>query len=176
MPEAPPADHGFTLYGPEAGVPQGGFCSSSFVVPRREGRVLVGRMNPAYEELWLERWAPNIELYDGERRKTLFDGLRFPATYLNAGEHPRAAARRVWRDQLGFEPNNDDPTPTILSGSKPSRSTPDAEHVDLLFLFEPEGPRLEAVPDHWAELGYEDVDSLDGDDLVMLHEDLLAHL
>lgn len=176
MPEVPPAEHGFTLFGPDAGVPEGGFCSSAFVVVRRSDRVLVGRMSPEHADTWTQSWAPNLELYEGERRKRLFDGLRFPATYLRAGEHPRAAARRVWRDQLGLEPTGEEPPPTVVAGAKPSRSAPNAEHLDLLFLFEVEGPELVDVPEHWAELGYRDVERLHKDDFVMLHGDLLNQL
>lgn len=176
MPETPRADHGFTLFGPEAGAPAGGFCASSFVVVRRDTRVLVGRMDPAREETWIQRWAPNLELYEGERRERLFEGLRFPATYLRTGEHPTAAARRVWREQLGFQPDEQDPQPSILAGAQPSRSAPEAEHQDLVFLYEVEGPELGEVPEPWAELDYRDPEHLSRDDFVMLHGDLLSHI
>lgn len=176
MPEVPPAEHGFGLFGPEFGVPTGGLCLSAFVVAERDGRLLAGRMAPTHEDTWIERWAPNVAFYEGDRNKRLFQGERFPGTYLRVGEHPDEAVRRVWEDQLGFDPSTDLGTPTIVSEAGPSNRRPEAEHWDVLFLYEVDGPALDEVPDHWAELAYQDAQSLFEADLVMLHGELLELL
>lgn len=173
MPDVPHTDHGFGLFGPDFGVPAGGFCTSAFPVIERDGQVLVGRMDEDHAQTWIEAWAPNVRFYDGKRYERLFDGLRFPSTYLQTGEHPDAAVGRVWRDQLGFEGEPDLGLPTIVSDAKESRRAPGAQHWDLLFLYEVDGPELGEVPEHWAELAYRDPEGLIGEGLVMLHGELL---
>lgn len=176
MPEVPPAEHGFGLFGPDFGVPIGGLCLSAFVVVQREGRLLAGRMDPEHEATWVERWAPNVAYYEGDRHDRLFEGARFPATYLEVGESPDAAARRVWHDQLGFDDAPALGTPTIVSDAQDSRRAPGAKHWDVLFLYETEGPPVDEVPEHWAELSYHDPDALVEAQLVMMHGELLEVL
>jgi ADP-ribose pyrophosphatase YjhB (NUDIX family) len=175
MHELAPADHGFALFGPDFGVPVGGFCSSVFVLPRRDGAVLAGRM--ARSDRWEEEWQPNMAYYDGDRYDALFEGWRFPATYLREGEHPEAAARRVWSDQLGLGTDPELGSPRIVSSAAESRRAPGAAHWDLIFLYEAQGPdELGPPPDHWAEWTYLDPDAAEPDDLVMLHGGLIEDL
>lgn len=175
MDDVPPADHGFALFGPDFGVPAGGFCSSVFPLLRRGGEVLAGRMEPS--ERWEEEWQPNMRHYQGGRYEALFEGWRLPGTYLREGEHPAAAARRVWTDQLDLgDPPNPGP-PRIRSEAAESRRAPAARHWDLVFLYDLDGPPApEAPPDHWAELRYLDPEAADPDDFVMLHGGLLEHI
>lgn len=173
MPEVPYTDHGFGLFGPDFGVPAGGFCTSAFAVIERDGQVLIGRMDETHAETWIEKWAPNARFYDGKRYERLFDGLRFPASYLRTGEHPDEALARLWRDQLGFEREPELGSPTIVSSAQDSRRAPEAQHWDLLFLYEVDGPDLGKIPEHWTELAYRDPEDLIADDLVMLHGELL---
>lgn len=174
MEDVPPARHGFALFGPEAGVPEGGFCASVFLVLRRGDRLLAGRMAPS--DRWVEEWQPNLALYEGPRREALFEGWRLPATYLREGEDPEVAAARVWTDQLGLDGTPDLPPPEVVSEAAASRSTPEARHWDLVFAYEFEGPLpSEDVPGHWAELAYADPEELD-EDFVMLHGELLPLL
>lgn len=177
MPDVPPAEHGFGLFGPDFGVPLGGFCLSTFLVVERDGQLLTGQMDPTHDDTWIDSWAPNIAFYDGARRDGLFDGYRFPATYIQEGEHPREAATRVWRDQLGFGKPPALEEPTIVSATGASRRAPDARHWDLLFIYEADGPELPAeAPEHWGELAYQAPEQLLAEDLVMLHGELLEML
>lgn len=176
MPEVPLAEHGFGLFGPAFGVPEGGFCLSTFLLVEREGRILAGRMGKTHAERWTEQWAPNLAFYEGERREGLFAGWRFPATYLRTGEDPRDAAQRVWADQLGLDGHAKLPEPTVVSEAGSSRRRPTAQHWDVLFLFRTEGPPLDAVPEHWAELDYRTPEALLDEELVMLHGELVELL
>lgn len=175
MVDVPPADHGFGLFGPDFGVPLGGFCLSVFVLVERDGGLLVGRMAP--DDRWEQAWQPNMVHYEGDRYDALFDGLRLPSTYLREGEHPADAAARVWTDQLGLPGTPDLGSPGILSEAAPSRRAPEANHWDVAFLYAVDGPdSLPDPPAHWASLDYAEVDALDAEAFVMLHGEILAHL
>jgi len=173
MPDIDLADHGFGLFGPDFGVPQGGFCLSAFLTLERDGLVLVGRMDETHADTWIDRWAPNVAFYDGKRYERLFEGLRLPATYLNTGEHPDHAIQRVLQGQLDLDEPHGLADPDIVTSAKDSRRAPEARHWDVLFSYTAQGPPIEAIPDHWASLKYRDPDELDADDFVMLHGELL---
>lgn len=168
-----PASHGFGLYGEDFGYPGGGLCLSTFLAVRRDDELLVGTMDEAHADRWTEAWAPNLAYYEGGRRAALFEGWRFPATYLQVGEHPRQAARRVFGDQLGFDGEPQLGEPRIVSAAKASRRSPEHEHWDLLFVFDVPGPAVANVPEHWSRLTYEPVEELAADEGVMMHGELV---
>lgn len=169
------ADHGFGLFGEAFGYPGGGFCISAFVVPRVSGRILVGQMRE--HPRWEVEWAPNLRYYEGELRAWAFGGLRLPATYLREGEHPDAAARRVWRDQLGLAVEPDLGAPTIVSEAGPSRRYPGHNHWDIVFLYVVDlDEELPCHQDHWARLEWRPLAQLAPGDLVMTHGELLDRL
>ncbi len=175
--DVPPATHGFGLFGSKFGYPEGGLCLSTFLaVHDQQGRLLVGRMDPAHEDRWIERWAPNLAFYEGKRKQRLFEGWRFPATYLRVGEAPRQAAARVWQAQLGFPSDTSLGPVHVSSSAQPSRRSPDAKHWDVLFAYAQPGQSLEGAPEHWTSLRYEDPSKLDGSDGVMLHGQLTEDL
>lgn len=177
MPDVPPADHGFALFGPALGTPPGGFCVSVFLVLRREEAILVGRMDVDHAETWIESWQPNLRHYEGDKRARAFAGLRLPATYLREGEHPAEAARRVWSGQLGYGGTAAFDRPEIISEAGPSNRAPGYDHWDLLFLYEAEVDALpDPAPDHWAELTFRDPGAMAPEDLAMLHGELLEHI
>lgn len=171
-----PADHGFGLFGEGFGYPGGGFCLSTFVVARRDGKVLVGQMARQEREIWMEAWQPNLRFYEADAWNRAFEGLRLPATYVRQGEHPETAAERVWIGQLGFDELPDLGSPTIVSEAGASNRYPGYEHWDVLFLYDIDGPELAGPPPrHWARLGYVDLGEV-GDELVMLHGELVDRL
>lgn len=175
MDDVPPADHGFALFGPDAGVPRGGFCASAFLVLRRDDEVMAGSMAPS--ERWQAEWQPNLALYDGGRYDALFEGWRLPATYLREGEDPEAAARRVWSDQLGLDGQPELPEPRVLSEAAESRSTPGAKHWDLVFAYAIQGPDLPPdPPEHWTDLAYATPEQFEEEGFVMLHGELVDRL
>lgn len=171
-----PAEHGFGLFGEDFGYPGGGLCLSVFLAVHRGGELLVGRMEEAHAQRWTKAWAPNLAFYEGDRRASLFDGWRLPATYLRVGEDPRAAAERVWRDQLGFDDRPELGPLRVSSSSQPSRRTPEHEHWDVAFAYDASGPSLDEVPEHWARLTYTDPGELSAGDGVMMHDELVAWL
>lgn len=174
MVDVPRAEHGFGLFGPDFGVPEGGFCLSAFLLVERDDGVLAGRMAEHRADRWTEAWAPNLAYYEGDRRQALFGGPRLPATYLRTGEHPDDAAGRVWADQLGFPESPQLPEPAIRSEAVDSNRRPGARHWDVAFVYRVPGPPVEEVPEVWAELAYRDPVELAGEGLVMRHGDLLA--
>lgn len=177
MTDVPPADHGFALFGPDFGVPPGGFCVSVFLIVYRDGDLLVGRMDDADRATWIETWQPNLRHYEGGKLDAAFAGRRLPATYLREGEHPDEAASRVWSDQLGYDASPVLEGPQITSEAGPSKRAPAYNHWDLLFLYETEvDAPPDPVPGHWADLAFVDPGRLQEDDLVMLHGGLLAYL
>lgn len=171
-----PATHGFGLFGADFGYPGGGLCLSVFLAVERGGRLLVGRMAGDQEGTWTEEWAPNLAFYEGARRESLFEGWRFPATYLRVGEAPEAAAERVWSDQLGFPSTPELGSPTVVSSAQPSRRSPEHQHWDVVFVHRVQGEAVGDAPAHWAELGYRAPSELSADEAVMMHGDLVDEL
>jgi len=171
-----PADHGFGLFGADFGYPGGGLCLSVFLAVERDGELLTGRMDEERAQRWTEAWAPNLAYYEDERRARLFDGWRFPATYLRVGEEPQTAAERVWHDQLGFEVEPRLGSMEVSSSSQPSRRTPDHEHWDVVFAYAAEGPPIQRVPSHWDAFGYRPPSELAPETSVMLHGQMLDEL
>ncbi len=170
-----PSTHGFGLFGSEFGYPAGGFCLSTFLVVRRRGRLLAGEMERGALDTWRASWAPNLSYYDDAMLEAAFSGFRFPATYVREGEHPDAAARRVWEEQLGFAGELEPPVPEIVSEAGPSRRSPGHHHWDVVFIYEIEGPVVpDPPPEHWAKLDYVEPGELDETDFVMLHGELLS--
>lgn len=173
MPKTPRAEHGFGLFGPAFGVPEGGFCVSAFLLVENEGKILAGRMDEDHADHWTQEWAPNLAYYEGPRREALFAGWRLPATYLRTGEAFQAAAKRVATDQLALP----DPPPVeasrIVSTATESRRFPGTDHWDIFTVHRTQGPASPPVPDHWAELAYRDPSTLQEDGLVMRHGHVL---
>lgn len=177
MPDVPFAEHGFGLFGPDFGVPKGGFCLSTFLVLEHEGGILAGRMARESKPVWTRRWAPNIAYYEGDRHEELFQGWRLPASYVRTGEHPRQAVQRVLVEQLELDGSIELNDHRIVSGASPSRRAPDAQHWDVLFLYRAQGPPIsESPPEHWRTLSYRDRGALADEELVMRHEELLDML
>lgn len=177
MPQVPFAEHGFGLFGPDFGVPRGGFCLSTFLVLEREEHILVGRMAAEAEPEWTRRWAPNVAYYEGERHERLFEGWRLPGTYVRTGEHPSQAVRRVLDDQLDIPGELDPGEPAVFSQASPSRRAPEAHHWDVFFLYRSEGPDVQHPPPRpWSKLEYKDSQELGDLDWVMRHGELLELL
>ena len=91
---------GFARFGPgpRYTIPEGGFCISSFAILRKRGKVLL--VKPSRHEKWLQEWAPDLGIFEGERLEKQLRSWRFPSTYVKQGEAPDDALRRVVRDQL----------------------------------------------------------------------------
>jgi ADP-ribose pyrophosphatase YjhB (NUDIX family) len=165
----------FARYGPEPryGLPEAGFCLSSFAIIRDGNKILLGmaRDHPR----WEEEWAPNFAAYDSEERQKEFRSWRFPATYLYEGEHPDEAARRVMEDQLGLSEYTMGHA-TVHAFYDPSDWFPGKRHYDLCFVYEVEATPPSQVPDWFSRLEFVDTSALRRADFGSAMGDLASAL
>jgi ADP-ribose pyrophosphatase YjhB (NUDIX family) len=128
------AVRGFAFFGPgdQHFVPSGGFCISVFAIVRKEGAVLL--LKPRENPRWAE-WAPNLRAYDSTMLPAEMSKWRFPATYVQEGEAPEDALKRVMEDLLGVKHYSSGPQ-RLLNFYEPSRRYPGKMHWDYCFLFE----------------------------------------
>lgn len=173
---SPEAQHGFGLFGPSFGTPEGGFCVSAFLLVEDGGKILAGRMDPGHADRWTREWAPNLPYYEGERREALFSGWRLPATYLRTGEPFEAAARRVATDQLALAQTPPDEPSRTVSTSTESRRSSGTEHWDIFTVHRMQANAPSPMPDHWADLAFRDPSSLEAEGMVMRHDHVLQEM
>ena len=141
----------FVRYGPAPryGMPEAGFCASSFVLVRNGGTVLAGVARD--HRKWRDQWQPNINAYRPRDQEAEFRAWRLPAAYLYEGEHPDDAARRVLKDQLRVPPKKLE-RPAIYAFYDPSSWYPRARHYDLCFVYEVSGSPPRELPTWWQRL------------------------
>lgn len=165
----------FARYGPAPryGLPEAGFCLSSFAIITEGDRVLLGiaRDHPR----WEAEWAPNFGAYDPDERRKEFQSWRFPATYLYEGEHPDDALERVLRDQLGVAEFEAGPG-AVHAFYDPSDWFPGKKHYDICFVYEVETSPPSEVPTWFARLEFVEASSLKGKDFGSAMGDLAAAL
>lgn len=149
----------FVRYGPAPryGMPEAGFCASSFVIVRRGSKVLAGV--PKKHPRWTKEWAPNWLVYPKERAEEELRAWRLPASYLYEGESPDAAAGRVLRDQLRLPPS-DLARPACYAFYDRSSWYPGRRHYDLCFVYEVRGSPSNPVPPWWSRLEFLDLGEL----------------
>ncbi|MFQ5838346.1 MAG: NUDIX hydrolase [Thermoplasmata archaeon] len=165
----------FARYGPAPryGLPEAGFCLSSFAILKDGSKVLLGR--PKDHPRWEAEWAPNFTAYDPEEREVEFHSWRFPAAYLYEGEHPDEALRRVVEDQLGLKEYQAGPA-SIHAFYDPSDWFPGKLHYDLCFVYEVRGTLPTVLPPWFAGLEFVDASSLKAKDFGSAMGDLAAAL
>ncbi len=166
----------FVRYGPSPryGMPEAGFCASSFVLVRDDrSRVLAGIARD--HRNWRERWQPNINAYRPVDQEAEFRSWRLPAAYLVEGEHPDEAARRVLRDQLRM-PLKKLERPSIYSFYDPSSWYPGRRHYDLCFVYEVRGAEPRETPQWWERLEFVTPRFLRDQDLGSAMSDLVRVL
>jgi ADP-ribose pyrophosphatase YjhB (NUDIX family) len=165
----------FVRYGPAPryGIPDAGFCASSFVVLRKGTKVLAGI--PKNHRKWREEWAPNWLVYTKESLEDEYRCWRLPASYLYEGENPDDAARRVLRDQLRMRGAKLGPV-THYAFHDPSSWYPGHKHYDLCFVYEVRGAQPRTVPPWWTRLEFVDVKALRKDDMGSSMSDLMKVL
>ncbi len=165
----------FVRYGPAPryGLPEAGFCASSFVLVRKGSKVLAGIPRP--HPKWTREWAPNWLVYTKESLEDEHRSWRLPAAYLYEGEGPDEAAYRVLRDQLrirGVELGR----PLCKAFYDPSSWFPGKRHYDLCFVYEVRAKPPKAVPPWWERLEFVDVGFLRKQDLGSAMSDLVRAL
>ena len=143
----------FVRYGPAPryGMPEAGFCASSFVLVRNGRKILAGI--PSEHRKWREQWQPNIRTYRPQDQEAEFRSWRLPAAFLFEGEHPDDAARRVMRDQLRLPPRKLD-RPAIYTFYDRSSWYPGRRHYDLCFVYEVRNAAPREIPDWWERLEF----------------------
>ena len=165
----------FVHYGPAPryGLPEAGFCVSSFALVQEGEKILVGiaRDHPR----WPEEWAPNFDVYDEEDRQEEFRLWRIPAAYLYEGEHPDAASERVMRDQLAIQ-DYKVTSSDIYSFYDPSDWYPGHKHYDLCFVYRVEASLPEETPAWYEQLEMMDISGLSRDDFGSAIGDLTSAL
>lgn len=165
----------FVRYGPAPryGLPDAGFCASSFVIVRRGSTILAGI--PKEDPKWREEWAPNFLVYSKSDLADEFRLWRLPASYLLEGEHPDEAAGRVLRDQLGF-PARPLHHPDVYTFHDPSTWFPGKKHYDLCFVYDVRGLSPSEVPAWWQRLEFVDPKTLRKEELGSAMSDLMRVL
>ncbi len=68
----------FVRYGPPPryGMPEAGFCASSFVLVEDDGKVLAGIARD--HRKWREQWQPNVNAYRPQDQEAEFRSWRLP--------------------------------------------------------------------------------------------------
>lgn len=141
----------FVRYGPPPryGMPEAGFCASSFVIVRRGSKILAGV--PKEHPRWTKEWAPNWLVYAREAVENEMESWRLPASYLYEGENPDEAAKRVARDQLRLRPT-DLGRPACYAFYDTSSWYAGHKHYDLCFVYEVRTNPPKVVPPWWQRL------------------------
>ncbi len=165
----------FVRYGPAPryGLPDAGFCASSFVLVRRGANVLAGI--PRDQRRWRTQWQPNIDAYTPAAQEAEFRSWRLPASFLFEGEHPADTARRVMRDQLQV-PVRRLAAPEVHAFHDPSSWYPGHRHYDLCFVYEVRGIAPRAIPPWWQRLEFVEPRFLRSQDLGSAMSDLVRKL
>ncbi len=165
----------FVRYGPSPryGLPEAGFCASSFVLVRRGTKVLAGM--PKGHPRWTKEWAPNWLVYAKDRVQDEYRSWRLPASYLYEGESPDETAWRVLKDQLGLRAARPD-APSCYAFYDPSSWYPGHRHYDLCFVYEVRSDAPKRIPAWWDRLEFVTLASLRKQELGSGMSDLVRAL
>lgn len=150
-------------------IPEGGLCLSSFLVlTDREGRVLMGRLNP--EAPW-----DHIGALDPGRARTHGRGWMLPSSHLMVFESPQEAAQRILKEQLGMEVELAGPVVVAEVGT-PKRFPSLLRHWDFEFVFRGRAPKGDP-PRHraWSELKYVDTRRTPRQEIARSHDEVLEN-
>ena len=155
-------------------VPPGGVCLSSFVLVRKGGSILVGKM--ARPEVWIERF------FVGENFAPEYAGSNkylLPARHLAWYESPLAAAADILQEQLKSRTTKKSikllDVQSHLRGDPNSKEQP--AHWDICFVYETKLPanfagQLKQLP-WWRDLKFVPLSSLSASDFTRGHGDVL---
>jgi len=165
----------FVRYGPpdRYGMPEAGFCASTFAIIKSGRKVLLGIAKP--HPRWAAEWQPNFSVYSREEREEEFRLWRFPASYLYEGEGPDDTLKRIGRDMLGAKR-------WAVTGSKtygfydPSDWYPGKMHYDLCFVYDVKLAKVPAVPPWFQELEFVDSRKFRAKDFGSAQGDLAREL
>ena len=163
----------FVRYGPpdRYGLPEAGFCASSFAIIRSGRKLLLGVPNPAERERWQADWWPGLAVYDPKERAREIRLWRFPAAFLYEGESPQDCLARVMGEMLRVRrwsvTNHED-----RAFYDPSDWYPGHRHYDLCFVYDVTIPKAPALPEWFSRLEFVDPSTLKADDFGSAQGDL----
>jgi len=151
----------------EGNVPKGGACISVFLVLKRKGGILVGKM--AKPEIWVEKF------YVGEMFAPKYASSNkwiLPASHLEYGEKPGAAAMRVLTQQVGVAQGKLT-FREVQSHLSQDPNDPEAAHWDLCFVYEGTLKNEVERPDWFSYLKFVNPKELSSEDFTRGHGDVL---
>jgi ADP-ribose pyrophosphatase YjhB (NUDIX family) len=152
----------------EGHVPKGGACISAFLVLKGKGGILLGKM--AEPEIWVERF------YVGEMfapKYATSNKWLLPASHLEYGEKPEAAAARVLTQMVGVSKPSNLTLKQVQSHLSKDPDDPEAAHWDLCFVYEGTLGGDVTRPEWFSELKYVKPEGLTSEDFTRGHGDVL---
>ncbi len=150
------------------GVPPGLTCISAFVLLKKEGPILLGKLTSP------EPWFDEFSLFR-ERPEAWINKWRIPGSHLRQGEHPEDAARRILEKQLGV---GDYKIHLHQVQSHTSTLRPGTEdvHWDICFIFEATTD-LEPNPNqYFSEVSYFKAEDINLEELGSQQGDIIPKL
>ena len=150
------------------GVPPGLTCISTFVLVKREGSILLGKLTRP------EDWFDEFLLYK-ERPENWMNMWRIPGTHLKQGEHPEDAARRILEKQLGFG-DFDFHLYQVQSHTSSLQSGPADIHWDLCFIYDATTNEEPKPNQYFSEISYFRAEDIKIDELGSQHGGVLPML
>ena len=154
----------------EGHVSKGGTCLSAFLVLKKSGDILAGKMTKP--NVWVEQFLVGEEFapkYASSGKWVL------PASHLKYGEKPEDAAKRILTEQLGLR----DVTLVLsqvqshLSGNQ---NDPDTAHWDICFIYEGQVEGPVRKPEWFSQLEFLKTNALSPNDFTRGHGDVLEEL
>ena len=149
----------FVRYGPpdRYGMPEAGFCASTFAVIKSGRKVLLGIAKP--NPRWEAEWQPNFGVLSPEDLAEEFRLWRFPAAYLYEGEGPDDTLARIMRDMLGMR-RWSVARQKDFGFRDPSDWYPGRMHCDLCFVYDVKVAKAPAIPAWFSRLELVDIRKL----------------
>ena len=154
----------------EGHVSKGGTCLSAFLVLKRSGDILAGKMTKP--NVWVEKFLVGEEFapkYASSGKWVL------PASHLKFGEKPEDAARRILTEQLGLR-GVTLVLSQIQSHLSGDQNDPDAAHWDICFIYEGKVEGQVPKPEWFSQLEFLKTNTLSPDDFTRGHGDVLEEL
>ena len=151
----------------EGHVPKGGTCISIFLILKEKGGILVGKM--AKPEVWVERF------YVGEMFASKYASSNkwiLPASHLEYGEKPDAAAMRVLTQEIGVE-HGRVTLREVQSHLSQDPNDSEAAHWDICFVYEGTLRGKVERPDWFSDLRFVNPKELGSEDFTRGHGDVL---
>jgi hypothetical protein len=167
----------FARYGPPPryGLPEAGFCASSFAIIRAGERLLLGVPNPTERERWQDKWWPGLAFYPPRERDREIRLWRFPAAFLYEGESPGDCLERVMKDMLGV-PEWSVTDHEDRAFYDPSDWYPGHRHYDLCFVYRVTLPKEPMRPAWFSRLEFVDPTTVGAEDFGSSQGDLARAL